>query len=213
MKTFPLDSLYPLTAEQVNFYRKSGHILIKGLAGSEEINYYGDAIRKAAEENKKEISPLAERDTYGKAFLQIKNLWMENEIVKKFVLAKRFGRVAAQLMGVDRVCLYHDQALFKEAGGGHTPWHQDQFYWPLDTDKTITMWMPLTDLTLEMGIMQFVAGSHKKGYLIAKEISDESNQARAFSLRAVAYSLGLSVAPFLGGWLSKVFFVSICKIF
>ena len=36
------------------------------------------------------------------------------------------------------VRLYHDQALFKEAGGGITPWHQDQHYWPLDTDRTIT---------------------------------------------------------------------------
>ena len=44
------------------------------------------------------------------------------------------------------LCLYHDQALFKEPGGGPTPWHQDQYYWPFDTDKTITMWMPLVEV-------------------------------------------------------------------
>ena len=58
---------------------------------------------------------------------------------------------AAHLLGVDGVRLSHDQALFKEPGGGRTPWHQDQCYWPLDTDKTITMWMPLVDVPGEVG--------------------------------------------------------------
>jgi ectoine hydroxylase-related dioxygenase (phytanoyl-CoA dioxygenase family) len=79
-------------------------------------------------------------------------------------------------MGVDSVRLYHDQALFKEPGGGHTPWHQDQYYWPLDTNKTITMWMPLVDATAEMGTMTFASRSHTDGFLGHLEISDESEE-------------------------------------
>lgn len=94
--------------------------------------------------------------------------------MKKFVFAKRFAKVAAQLMGVAGVRLYHDQALFKEPGGGHTPWHQDQYYWPLDTDKTITLWMPLVDCPSEMGAMVFAEGSQKKGSYAEMHISDES---------------------------------------
>src|SRR6185295_14989007 len=63
--------------------------------------------------------------------------------VRRFVCAPRFARVAALLLGVCGVRLYHDQALFKEPGGRPTPWHRDQYYWPLDTDDTVTMWMPL----------------------------------------------------------------------
>lgn len=117
---------------------------------------------------------MEDRDTYGKAFLQIFNLWRQNETLAKFVLAKRFAHVAAKLMGVDRVRLYHDQALFKEPGGGHTPWHQDQYYWPLDTNNTITMWMPLVDINSEMGIMKFASGTHTLGSVTSKEISDDS---------------------------------------
>jgi hypothetical protein len=40
--------------------------------------------------------------------------------------SRRLAGIAAQLMGVDSVRLYHDQALFKESGGGRTPWHCDQ---------------------------------------------------------------------------------------
>ena len=47
--------------------------------------------------------------------------------------------------------LSHDKAFFKEPGGGPTPWPQDQGYRPLDTDKTITRWMPLVDVSAESG--------------------------------------------------------------
>ena len=46
-------------------------------------------------------------------------------------------------MGVPGVRLYHDQALYKEPGGGFTPWHADQFYWPLASPNTCTAWVPL----------------------------------------------------------------------
>jgi ectoine hydroxylase-related dioxygenase (phytanoyl-CoA dioxygenase family) len=72
------------------------------------------------------------------------------------------------------VRIYHDQALFKEAGGGPTPWHQDQYYWPIDTHNTITMWMPLMDIDIDMGMLTFASGSHKKGFVLDCEISDES---------------------------------------
>ncbi len=63
-------------------------------------------------------------------------------------------------MQVNGVRLYHDQALFKEAGGGITPWHADQYYWPLETDRTITAWIPLQQVSLAMGPLEFSAGSH-----------------------------------------------------
>ncbi|NCX31779.1 MAG: phytanoyl-CoA dioxygenase family protein [Actinobacteria bacterium] len=82
--------------------------------------------------------------------------------------------VVGELMGVRGVRLYHDQALFKEPGGGLTPWHQDQVYWPLDSDKTITMWMPLVDVPSEVGSVVFVSGSHHSGNLGGAEIGDNS---------------------------------------
>lgn len=171
-----LDKEYLLSDEQISSYKEKGHLLVRELLRQPELKTYKEAICATVEIHNAESRPLSDRDTYGKAFLQIMNLWRENDMVKKFVLSKRFGKVAAQLMGVEHVCLYHDQALFKEPGGGHTPWHQDQYYWPLDTEKTITMWMPLIDVDQSMGLMEFASGSHKKGYLLEREISDESHE-------------------------------------
>ncbi len=169
-----LSSDYALSEKQIKDFQANGHIFLKNLAKKNEVEFYRSAIKDAVAVMNTEKRKLADRDTYGKAFLQIFNLWRQNEVLKKFVLAKRFAKVAAQLMGVEKVRLYHDQALFKEPGGGHTPWHQDQYYWPLDTDKTITMWMPLIDITKDMGIMNFVSETHRLGYVSSKAISDES---------------------------------------
>ena len=167
---------YAVADSQVADYRANGHVLVEGVCPKETVALYRESISAAVERLNAESRPMESRDTYGKAFLQTMNLWVDDEAVKEFVFARRFAKIAADLMGVDAVRLYHDQALFKEPGGGHTPWHQDQYYWPLSTPHAITMWMPLVDITVDMGIMSFASGSQGEGYLAALGISDESEE-------------------------------------
>jgi ectoine hydroxylase-related dioxygenase (phytanoyl-CoA dioxygenase family) len=169
-----LDDLKKLTSENIQEFSEKGHTLIKNVLSEEEIKAYRPVIVGAAERYNTEKRKLEERDTYGKAFLQIMNLWQVDADVKKFVFAKRMAKIAADLMGVENVRLYHDQALFKEAGGGPTPWHQDQYYWPIDTYNTVTMWMPLVDIDVDMGMLTFASKSYNKGAIFNHEISDES---------------------------------------
>lgn len=191
----------------VEDYRRDGHVCIRGLCQPEEVAVYRDIIVDVAMAHNTETRPIEERDTYGKAFLQIMNLWRLDERVKAFVYAKRFASVAARLLGVEKVRLYHDQALFKEPGGGVTPWHQDQFYWPLQTDKSITMWMPLVDVDAVMGTMSFASGSHELGFVpIAQQISDSSEtfferfvSAKGFKVNS-AGAMAAGDATFHSGW-------------
>lgn len=184
-----LNDDYVITDEQRDAYRRTGHILLRNVCSPDEAAAYRTVITDAVRKLNPEKRKLEERDTYGKAFLQTMNLWVHDEGCKQFVFAKRFAHIAAQLMQVDGVRLYHDQALYKEAGGGHTPWHQDQHYWPLATDHTITMWMPLVDLEPEMGIMAFASGSHTEGYLGDMEISDESEARFSEFVRERGYTI------------------------
>lgn len=171
-----LNEEYILSEEQIKSFRNKGHVLLPSVVKKDEIAAFRSVINNAAYAYNTEKRKLEDRDTYGKAFLQITNLWEVDEGVRKFTLAKRFARIAAQLLGVDKVRIYHDQALYKEPGGGHTPWHQDQYYWPLDTKNTITMWMPLVDISKEMGMLTFASYSHKRGFVENVPISDESDQ-------------------------------------
>lgn len=157
-------------------FRNEGHTLTRHLLSQQEAAAYREIIVAAADRYNTEKRKLEDRDTYGKAFLQIMNLWRNDAAVRQFVLARRFAKVAADLLGVDNVRIYHDQALFKEPGGGPTPWHQDQYYWPIDTKNTVTMWMPLVDINIEMGMLTFASGSHNEGRIFNHEIGDESEK-------------------------------------
>jgi ectoine hydroxylase-related dioxygenase (phytanoyl-CoA dioxygenase family) len=160
-------------APENELWRK-GHLLVRGAADKLDLFKHRASINDAVLRLSNETRSLENRSTYDKAFLQVTNLWHKDEAVKRFVFEKKFAQIAADLLGVEKVRLYHDQALFKEPGGGHTPWHQDKYYWPLDTDKMITMWMPLVDVDDEMGIITFASGSHERGAIDKVGISDES---------------------------------------
>lgn len=167
---------YQLSDGQIDEFQSNGYILLRKVATPEEVKYYRPIISEVVYKYSIETRNLSERNTYGKAFLQVTNLWEADEKVKEFVFTRKFAQIAADLLGVEKVRLYHDQALFKEANGGYTPWHQDQFYWNLDTPKTITMWMPLVDVSTEMGLMKFARRSHKYGLFEAVTISDKSDE-------------------------------------
>ena len=105
---------------------------------------FNEAISKQVALMNNEMKPLEERSTYGKAFCNCSTMGEKTKWWKSWCSVKRLARIASDLMQVG-VRLYHDQALFKEGGGGITPWHADQYYWPLETDKTITAWIPLQE--------------------------------------------------------------------
>ena len=200
-----LSNEYTLSPEQIAAFERDGHVLLRHVCTPDEIAVYRSVLNRATYALNEETRPMAERDTYGKAFLQTMNLWRNDEAARKYTLARRFAKIAADLMGVDGVRLYHDQSLYKEAGGGHTPWHQDQYYWPLDTTHTVTMWMPLVDVPIDMGALTFASGSHKEGFQGNVAISDESEERYKQLVNEKGYPVTNQVmqagdATFHAGW-------------
>ncbi len=200
-----LDEFMTLSQEQIEFYQKNQFIKIKDVFSQDIILHYNKVISDIVAVLNTEKRKLTERDTYGKAFLQLFNLWREDERIKTLVFSKRLASMATQLMQVEGVRLYHDQALYKEAGGGITPWHVDQYYWPLATDKTVTAWIPLQATPIAMGPLEFSAGSHSimEGRELA--ISDESESKIGDRLRVTDFDhivepFDMGEVSFHSGW-------------
>jgi ectoine hydroxylase-related dioxygenase (phytanoyl-CoA dioxygenase family) len=196
---------YPLREEQIEFYQQNRYIKLKEILNSETVSYFNSVISKKVSEINSVNTQLAERDTYGKAFLQLFNLWREDPDIKELVFSKRIAKVASDLMRTDGVRIYHDQALFKEAGGGITPWHADQYYWPLETENTITAWIPLQETPLSMGPVEFSAGSHHIVEGRELEIGDRSETVIQQQLRVTDYqhvkeAFDLGEVSFHSGW-------------
>jgi ectoine hydroxylase-related dioxygenase (phytanoyl-CoA dioxygenase family) len=196
---------FELTADQIAFYQQNRFIKLKQVFDEETISFFNEAIGKRVEVMNRQNTPLEQRSTYGKAFLQLFNLWKEDELVKAFVFSERLAKIAADLMQVDGVRIYHDQALFKEGGGGITPWHADQYYWPLETDKTVTAWIPLQATPLALGPLEFSAGSHQIVEGRDLEIGDESESViqkklKVTNFKHVIEAFDLGEVSFHSGW-------------
>ena len=169
-----LESAYKLTQELIDFFRENGFVKLKHVLSPATIQYMDETISSEVVRLNTQHLPMEKRDTYGKAFLQIMNIWTRSALVKEIVFSTRLAKIAADLMGVDGVRMYHDQALFKEPGGGHTPWHADQYYWPLSNDNTVTAWIPLQETGLELGPVEFSARSQQLQEGRTLKISDDS---------------------------------------
>lgn len=204
IRTF-LETTYSLSQEQIAFYQENRFIKLKQVLNDETLSYFNGAISKRVAVMNTVTQRLEERSTYGKAFLQLFNLWREDEEVKELIFCKRLASIATALMQTSGVRLYHDQALFKEGGGGITPWHADQYYWPLETDKTITAWIPLQATPLDMGPLEFSAASHVIVEGRELEIGDESEKIIQQNLRVTDYrhvieSFDAGEISFHSGW-------------
>ena len=200
-----LDTPYHLTLTQVAQFRRDGFIKLKDVLSAETLAHFGAEITQLTIDLNTEQRPMAERSTYDRAFLQVMNLWEHSPLVGRFVMGQRLARLAAELLEVNGVRLYHDQSLYKEPGGGITPAHADQYYWPLASDRTITAWIPLQAVPQDMGPLGFYARSQSVEFGRDLGISDESearisdNMARhGFVFDSGAFDLG--EVSFHQGW-------------
>lgn len=205
MTDLSIDREYPLPTDAISRFREQGFVHLKHVLPADALAHYGAAITRLTVELNTQTLPLEERSTYDRAFLQVMNLWRHDDSARAFVMGKTLARIAAQLLEVDGVRLYHDQSLYKEPGGGITPAHADQYYWPLATDRTVTAWVPLQPVPAEMGPLAFFAGSHRSALGRDLPISDESERRITQEMEAQGYpvideAFDLGDVTFHGGW-------------
>ena len=171
-----LASAYHLTAKHVRQYRENGHVHLRGVCTKEEIAEIRWALKSVTAERFAGARKMRDRpeDDFSRVFMQTFNLREAGERAAGFIQSPRFGKIAADLMGVYAVRIYYDKAMFKEPESWITPWHQDGPHWPLYTDHVLTMWIPLVDATIEMGPPRFASGTHKGNVLGPKGIHHDS---------------------------------------
>ena len=192
-----LDEPFDLDEARQRQFAERGFIKLKGVLPEATVQSLEPEITSRVIELNTQHLPMEERSTYDKAFLQVDQIRFESAAARAFVFSQRLARLAADLLGVRGVRVYTDQALYKEPGGGITPWHADQYYWPLSSDRTCTVWIPLQETSMEMGSLSFAAGSHRFSFGRDMPISDESEKqiqtavdAQNFPVVAEPYELG-----------------------
>lgn len=95
-----------------------------------------------------------------KSFLKARNIHRRYSVVKHLAESQHLATVASELLSVTGVRLYSTTAFVKEVGDVESSWHQDSAAAPLDTDKFLTIWIALEDISVDSGPLLFAEGSH-----------------------------------------------------
>jgi ectoine hydroxylase-related dioxygenase (phytanoyl-CoA dioxygenase family) len=153
-----------VTRDQVEAFRRDGFVCVPSLLSDGEIERFAPQVDEAVARRKRnDPRTLAQKTLYEQSFLQCINLWEDTPALRPLTFHPRIAQAAAELLAVPALRLWHDQALYKEAGGRETDPHQDQPYWPIAETDTITAWIPFDGSTRESGCMGYLPGSHRVG--------------------------------------------------
>ena len=159
-----MTALAPLTPRLRETFVRDGFVVVPDLLTTDELVRFGAAVDEGvARRSRHDARTVAEKSRYEQSFIQCQNLWEDCDEVRPLTFHPLITETAARLLGVAAVRIWHDQALYKEAGGRETDPHQDQPYWPIVETNTITAWIPFDGSTLESGAMGYLPGSHRLG--------------------------------------------------
>ena len=87
--------------------------------------------------------------------------WQRIPEFRAFVHESPAAETAARLMGSPTSRFFHDHILVKRPGNSTvTPWHQDQPYYCVEGDRTVSFWTPLDTVSRNVSL-ECVAGSHR----------------------------------------------------
>ncbi|WP_158971810.1 phytanoyl-CoA dioxygenase family protein [Chachezhania sediminis] len=146
-----------LTPDDIETFQRDGVVLVRGLFADRV-----DSLRQGIEKNLCHPSPYASENERagetGRFFDDYCN-WTRIREFSDAILNGPAAEVAADLMGSDRVQVFHDHVLVKEPGTSMaTPWHQDGPYYFVEGRQTVSFWSPLDPV--DEASLRCVAGSH-----------------------------------------------------
>ena len=133
-----------LKSSVLDQFATDGYVATGSLLTADEIDAFAPAIDRAvARRTADETRALADKSEYEQSFVQCMRLWETDPEVAPLTFHPVLAQAAAELLGVDRVRLWQDQALYKEPGGRITDAHQDAPFWPIGDAPLVSAWIPL----------------------------------------------------------------------
>lgn len=115
------------------------------------------------------------KEEFETRFPQNRDLWRKNDIFKDLLFHSAQAEIAASLLGVSGVRLFHDHAITKPTRESSTiPWHQDNSYWPIDR-AGLSLWTPVDEVDVDGGCLTVLAGSHLDGPAPPQDFLTQTN--------------------------------------
>lgn len=164
---FSLDTEYRIPQESLAQFRKEGWTHLSGLLSPELAAQIMN--RLYASDNL--VAPTdAEKwmtaNDYQRVLRMHDGMAWKDDWFRELALSPRMTSAALDLIGQDEGLFIHDMSFIKTGDdGAPTPFHQDFPHWPFDRTGAFTIWIALTDMSEDMGTLQFLPGAHMEGPL------------------------------------------------
>jgi len=171
------------TREEIAVFKEDGFLRVERITTDEEVQW----LRKIFEhifDPKNAGAPGGPVDRSGIQMPEVMGKLTQSffpEIQFPEILQTNFRRnarrYAAALLGQDEDRLTSWGHMIRKAPGGRAAaWHQDHAYWQPEFDYcALGVWLPMHDVSVEMGAMQFIPGSHKRGLLPHRQEDDPAH--------------------------------------
>ena len=78
-----LDASYQVSEKDKKDYATNGFARINNICSKEELEPFREALNEIVDEFKSTKAPLSERDLYGRAFIQVPNIWERSNLIRK----------------------------------------------------------------------------------------------------------------------------------
>jgi ectoine hydroxylase-related dioxygenase (phytanoyl-CoA dioxygenase family) len=147
--------------DQAAAYQKDGVVILRQVFGA-----WMEPLRTGVATLMANPSPLERtvKPADGSApFFQDLCNWERIPEFRSFVLESNAAELAARLMQSKTARFFHDHVLVKQPGTSTvTPWHQDQPYYCVDGQQSVSFWIPLDPVSRDV-VMESISGSHRWG--------------------------------------------------
>lgn len=178
-----------LPEPKLRHMRSRGYVVLRNILPIDSLRQLNLEISQSALFRARMGKCFEAKDPYLRAFDRIMNCWTEFSHTEKIIFHSALASLSRELLQCSGVRLSHDQCLYKPPSADATPIHADQYHWPVSSEKTLTAWIPLQDTSVNMGAIQYFAGSHLLEEKERRQLSESPQRQVAEYFRDSAFPL------------------------
>jgi len=157
-----------LSADQIAAFHRDGFLLVDGLSTPEEVaglhTLYDRLFSERRGWENGDLFDMVDRDDPNRAPVLPQMLWPSRyePALTKTKLALSARSIAEQLLGSKIENILEHAIMKPPFSVAETPWHQDDAFAHTSSmfTESISIWMPLQDVTVASGCMRYIRGSN-----------------------------------------------------
>ncbi len=150
-------------AGAVRFFHRHGFAVLRGFFAEAEIDRLAS---EALSYHGSEADLMQVGVTHhGRSFERTYDVWHRSNAARAVAFDRGLTRICGAMLDCERLRIIADDVFVKRPGDRVSNWHYDRKFVPIDNDRFISVWIPLADVTHDMGTLAYVVRSHERRYI------------------------------------------------